>query len=279
MIRSLIARTSVLAVVAIAPSNAAAAVDDRDCAVTPMAQGENEPRTGDAVEWIDFPAQKELNDPAWGPFLTDVENHLPIGYGSTYRDSDYVTWCHETTHGINSHIRNRFGGAGRNGFYVGSDRAAVVDEPRLTIGQVAEAIPLSLRGNRFESYLVSQRSSWDLQPLYLWDEWVAYTNGAQTAVDQAPSRRNERRDWLMGMLEFNVYSLYVAKLAQENGSDSKQLIEFFAWNWRRSMKLWESGMRHETLNWDNGAYLRRMLGHPEIREFLQKNRIPAPEVD
>jgi hypothetical protein len=228
---------------------------------------------GEAVEWIDFPAQKKLDDPAWGPFLTDVENHLPQEYGCTYRDADMVTWCHETTHGINAHLRMRYGGRGRNAFYVGNDYGALVDEPRLTIGQVAEAIPESLRSTRFNTYLVSQRGSWDNQPLYIWDEWVAYTNGAQTALDRVGMSRQGRMDWMMGMLEFDVYALYVVKLAQENGSDSKQLLEFFAWNWRRSLRIWEAAKEHDELNWDDGAYLKRVLEHPEIKEFLEKNRI------
>jgi hypothetical protein len=228
---------------------------------------------GETVVWMAFPPQKQLTNPSWGRFLTDIENHLPADYGSTYRDADKVTWCHETTHGINSHLRNRYGGAGRNAFYVGFDRAALVDEPRLTLGQIAQAIPPGLRGSHYQTYLVEQRGEWDRRPLYLWDEWIAYTNGARTALELAAIARGGKDDCMLGMLQFNVYALYVVKLAQENHTDSKQLLEFFAWNWHRSLRIWEAGKVQPQLNWDNGAYWSKVLRHPDVRAFLVRNQI------
>jgi hypothetical protein len=228
---------------------------------------------GETVVWMAFPPQKQLSNPSWGRFLADIENHLPADYGSTYRDADKVTWCHETTHGINSHLRNRYGGAGRNAFYVGFDRAALVDEPRLTLGQIAQAIPPALRGSHYQTYLVEQRGDWDRRPLYLWDEWIAYTNGARTALELASVARGGKDDCMIGMLQFNVYALYVVKLAQENHTDSKQLLEFFAWNWHRSLRIWEAGKVHPQLNWDNGAYWSKVMRHPEVRAFLTRNQI------
>ena len=228
---------------------------------------------GEAVVWIAFPSQKQLANPTWGKFLTDIENHLPAEYGSNYRDADKVTWCHETTHGINSHLRNRLGGAGRNAFYIGFDRAALVEEPHVTLTQVAQAIPSALRGSHYQTYLVQQRGEWDRQPLYLWDEWIAYTNGARTALELAAVSRSGKNDCMVGMLQFNVYALYVAKLAQERHADSRQLIEFFAWNWHRSLRIWEAAKVHPHLNWDNGAYLQKVLQHPDVRAFLARNQI------
>src|SRR5262245_8991653 len=119
----------------------ASAGDDESTPATRIAAWSASARiTGDRVRWTAFPAQKSVENPVCGRFLEDVENHLPECYGSTYRDADQVTWCHETTHGINSHLRMRYGGIGQNAFYVGRDRAAIVDEPRLTIDDVASAI-------------------------------------------------------------------------------------------------------------------------------------------
>ena len=46
--------------------------------------------------------------------LADIESRMPAGHID--RDSDLVTWAHETTHGINSRCRV-WAGSGMNAFY------------------------------------------------------------------------------------------------------------------------------------------------------------------
>ena len=86
---------------------------------------------GDGVLWTNFLPQKSKTDPLWGEFLTDLETHLPAQYGTKFQSEDRVIHAHETTHGINAHLRNLLAGNDRclPGFYVGANRAALIQEP------------------------------------------------------------------------------------------------------------------------------------------------------
>ena len=150
---------------------------------------------GDDVQWIDFPSQNDESNADWGDFLTDIARHLPSEYGDHYYSNDRITHAHETTHGINSHISNQVH-RGRNpayGFYVGNNRAVLLDGPRLKLSQVAEVIPESLRGSRYQLYCIDQQKYFEDHPLYLFDEWVAYTNGVHAGVELVQSDRLEMR--------------------------------------------------------------------------------------
>lgn len=212
---------------------------------------------GTRVRWIDFPEQRSGSDPAWGAVLTDIERHLPTEYGSTYRDSDRVTHGHETTHGINSHIRNYFNDTGRraNGFYCLDGKAAVVPEPGMRKSAVAPFIPSNMRGSRYDLYITGS-SSWDDTPLYVWDEWIAYVNGGEVGVDRARSGlwTEGWRDAVMGPLEFTIYALALVMAVEENDptyfASETQFHEFFAYNARRAMRVFREGRTSEHFTWD-----------------------------
>jgi len=211
---------------------------------------------GSAVDWLDFPDQQSDSDPRWCDVLTDIRNHLPASYGDYYWDSDLVTAAHETTHGINSVLRNDYNDTGdtANGFYALGDRAAIVVEPDIRKSQVNAYVPASLRGPRYQTYLVGQ-TDWDDTPLYLWDEWVAYTNGAAAGVDlvQCGKWSYGWRDAVMGPLEFTVYALAVGRAvaALDPGyfADYPQFREFLAWNARRAMDLYRAGSQMADFAW------------------------------
>lgn len=57
-----------------------------------------------APKWFEAPPVK----PPWPgvePSLADVESHMPNGH--PYKDNRHITWCHETTHGLNGNLRNQ----------------------------------------------------------------------------------------------------------------------------------------------------------------------------
>ena len=116
------------------------------------------------------------------PFLADVESRLPPEMGTRYRDKSRVTWCHETTHGVHAALRNTLPPAcllsRRRQF-------AQVEPPAVTLAEVAAAVPPRLRGTRFEIYLVRSGATGTANPLYVWDEWVAYNNGTTTGIEEA----------------------------------------------------------------------------------------------
>ena len=224
------------------------------------------PAPGDRVQWSTWSDVQARANPAWGMALTDIANHLPASYGDQYWDADPITAGHETSHGIHAHLRVyvHTGSARVNAFYVLGDRVAFVDEPGIRKAAVAAHVPSSLRGPRFALYVTGQ-TAWDDTPLYLWDEWNAYVNGAEVGVELATLGRWTRgwRDAVMGPIEFNVYALATA-MAVAAGDPSyfasnTQFREFLAWNLARSMTLFRTGRALPDFAWaDQDAYYDRL---------------------
>lgn len=129
------------------------------------------------AEWIDCPPLRNSGIPG---HLGDIENRMPPGH--IYRDSDKITWGHETTHGINARLRNQYARPRGNAFYVLGNRAALIQEPPTTLTRVADAVPGYMRGRIYDLYLVNSRQWWDGEPLYMVDEWVAYCNGSAVGM-------------------------------------------------------------------------------------------------
>jgi len=207
--------------------------------------------------FINWPKVRSV-DSSLGKVLGDIESHMPAGH--IYKDNDKITWGHETTHGINSNIRNRnqkwivkhklrfffFRGepylvkvAERvNGFYCLEDRAVVIVEPPTTIRAAAAKVPQSLRGEVYNLYMVQQAGSWNDTPLYIFDEWVAYTNGSEVRKDL---RIQSRAETVTYMMEFNVYAMSLAMVVKEKGGyDDTQLKAFLMWNIERSVRIYNN---------------------------------------
>jgi hypothetical protein len=266
----------------------------QDVPATPMKQVPTPKKQwGDGVVWFEYLPQKKLNDPSWGEFLTDIENHLPEKFGATYRDKSKSTWSHETTHGIHSHLNMTYRKADDKarsyGQYVGGNKACMIPQPRIRITNVAEIIPQKMRKMRYQLYLVQQAASWNTDPLYLYDEWTAYVNGSTTALELAKKGglpavtgdpNSTKTDAALSCLEFNVYALYVVKATVDLDKeyDAKQLLEFTAWNSRRSMEIYHGCMKLECLNWDNGEYLKFLQESDDaldLRRFVIKTWGPT----
>ena len=219
--------------------------------------------------WENWPKVRNTQDiqkDSLGKILQDIESHMPASHG--YRDRSKVTWAHETTHGINANIRNSNKDATKvNGLYCLEDRACVIFEPKMTIQSFADNIPQKLRGPSYQLYLVEQTASWNNRPLYIFDEWIAYTNGTETG------RELNHQGWYYELLQahnFNVYSMYLAKAVKETcpGYDDTQMKAFMMWNIERTFHLAEPF---------DGRVL--MLSGPEevsntIRKHLHSHDIP-----
>ena len=181
--------------------------------------------------WKKWPRVREVSDPLLGVVLGDLESHMQRGH--QYTDKNKMTWAHETTHGINAKIRNSVTAKEAfNGFYVLQDRAIVLKEPTITIRDVAGVIPPALRGPSFKLYLEDQALAWNDRPLYLMDEWIAYTNGAEAGKEL------NVRGWYYELLQahnFNVYCMYMAMVVQRDCSDYRdvELKQFLKWNIER----------------------------------------------
>lgn len=236
---------------------------------------------GDGVTFLSYPRQKTKTNAQWGAVLTDIEEHLPASYGSTYYDSDRVTHGHETTHGINSDLRNNYNDTGKraNGFYVLADRGVLVVEPNMRKSKIAAHVPASLRGPRFSLYITGQ-TAWDDMPTYVFDEWVAYTNGSAVAVDlyEAGKWTYGWRDGVAGTLEFTIYALATAMAVEQHDptyfASNRQFHEFIAWNGRRAMDLYRRGAVMPPFQWDQQeTYYRAIQESPDaeaLRQFARR---------
>lgn len=215
------------------------------------------PWPGASVVLLPFAAQRGSTGADWGSGLTDIVQHLPTTYGSQYDyPSDRITWAHETTHGINSHLRNYLNVTGKqaNGFYLMKDRFALVVEPSITLSQVGPKVPASLRGSRYQTYLVDQVTSWNDTPTYVMDEWVAYTNGSEVGVELAASGSwTTWRDGVAGTLEFTIYTLALAAAVEAADpayfAGYTQFREFIAFHAERAMGLYAKGSKMPVFAW------------------------------
>jgi len=236
---------------------------------------------GSGVKFTSFPKQKNISDPGtWGSVLYDIESHIPSSYGSTYRDSDRITWGHETTHGINSHLRNYFNKTGKkaNGFYVLNGQGVIIEEPQMSKARVAQHVPSVLRGSRYNLYIAGS-SAWNDRPLYIFDEWVAYDNGAAVGVDMVQKNlwKAGWRDGVAGAVEFSVYAIATALAVKKNvpgyWSGNTQFKQFIAWELRRSMDLYRKGAKMSVFKWTKqDTYYESLKNHASaapIRDFVK----------
>lgn len=235
---------------------------------------------GDGVEFVPWESQQMLGDPRWGAPLTDIANHIPSSYGDTYWfDDSAITAGHETTHGINAHLRNEVydhsaGWVKVNGFYVLEDRAVFVLEPGGVRKSDADRyIPVSLRGSRYDLYIVHQ-TAWDDTPTYVFDEWVAYTNGGAVGVDQVDRGLHTEgwTDGVYGQLEFTIYALALAMAVEalnpEYFATYPQFREFVAWNARRALAIYRKGSAMDEFAYDvQDAYYEAIRTAPDAEDL------------
>lgn len=234
-----------------------------------------EKQPGDGVMWMNFPKQKSSHNSRYGPVLTDIVEHLPSKYGNKYDDSSLTTTGHETLHGINSELRNNHAaGRNMNGFYCLNDKAAFIENPKVTIGDVAKRVPSSLRFSRYQLYLVQQRQGWDDTPTYLIDEWIAYIGGAEVGVDQIKSGKTQdssdnRTDNIVGPIEFSYYILAMAKTVEEldpNYVGKEQFKEFVAYNIIRVAKVFRASKGIQSMAWDTNVMIDKFT-RSDLKDF------------
>ncbi|HTL36294.1 MAG TPA: hypothetical protein VL326_24345 [Kofleriaceae bacterium] len=209
------------------------------------------------VEWTTWAAQQPtIGEASWGTQLTDIAQHLPARYGDQYWSDDAITAGHETSHGIHAHLRNYVAPQpiGYNAFYVLDNKAAIVAEPHMRKSDIKAHIVPVIRGPRFHLYL-EQQEEWDDTPLYVFDEWNAYVNGAEVGVGQVEAGLYDGQwtDAVMGPLEFTAYALATAATIKDKDptyyNSNTQFRCFTAYNIKRAMKLYETGHLMNQFSW------------------------------
>ena len=168
--------------------------------------------------------------------LNQVESRCTREERNTAYEPDPVTYCHELTHQLNAHLRND-AGSGMNAFFVGQDlgRYILLPEPSITLADVAESV-VHFRNEAYELYLVQQQQYWNEQPLNVLDEFSAYVNGSQLALEMKLDNHgsHDRCHW------FCYYADCLVKTVWEKDSSYLEyplLAEFVEWQKNRVVSL------------------------------------------
>lgn len=185
--------------------------------------------------WKKLNRIREVSNPDLGVVLGDLESHLASGH--SYNDINKITWAHQVSHGVNALIRNKvYSKEPLNGFYLLQDRSIIFKEPAITIKDVAKEIPEKLQGPSFKLYFIEQNDKWNDKPLYIIDEWVAFTNGSEVGKELNCD------GWYFELFQahnFNIYSMYLAMVINRdtrNYQDS-ELKKFMKWNIERVFRV------------------------------------------
>lgn len=229
--------------------------------------------------WGKTIAEEPLQEPAWmysrakatgpikgSPTLGDLVAH-GAGDGREF-GYDAPLWAHEGTHVINGKLAYPWPNDPYQALYCLNDRVCFLPHPRpVTLGQIADYVPLELRGRIYNLYLVQQRQNpgggmigHENRPAYPLDEWVSYANGAQVSLEL-----RERSSDYQFTIEMGVYCLAVcvaveaAVRARRLRYDQRQLRNWVAWHWERCMKLWDAASRQSgLLMFDTAGYYNRL---------------------
>lgn len=198
-----------------------------------------------------------------------------------FTKADRDTNAHESTHGINADIRNSHkDSTSINGFYVMNGKGVLIYEPKMRKSEMVPFVPKSLQGFRYPTYVAGQQV-WDGRPFYIFDEWVAYVNGASVNVEDALKNRHTSgwSDAVSGPLEFSVYSVAVAMAVEKHDPDywktNKQFKNFIHWHLKRSYDLFMSGYKLKEFKYDKqDKYLEALRTSDDakaMRAFIEKH--------
>jgi hypothetical protein len=210
------------------------------------------------------------NNESGDTLFADIANHC--AKWSYYRVAgSKCSSAHEATHGINSDLRNAAGG-NVNAFYLGQNRSIVIPEPSTRKRDSVQFIPESFRKSRYSLYVTGQ-NEWDSSPLYLFDEWSAYSNGASAAIDLVKHNAFDEKGTgvIDGTVEFIAYGLATAMAADKAGVLSDQLKAFTAFMVRRSMNAYFSGKDASLLGFGEDEAVANLNGADgeAYRTFMQ----------
>lgn len=160
--------------------------------------------------------------------------------GPHYYDPDPITTVHECTHGVNSMLRQELGG---ECYYVPVGRVYQLrGSTGVTLADVAAAN--KYRGDLVNLYLIQQQRYWNDNALYLFDEWVAYANGADHAVQwNTPGQH-----WsdVQYACEMGYYCHLVLTMTPKTYVDYADLDAFWVWQAERCVLVADRAEKENT---------------------------------
>lgn len=228
------------------------------------------------LDLIDLPVHKKVSITNASVYDTILSYSIDNDFGDKHGRSTNV---HETVHGINNKLRNKYKINLRknvNGFYAGNGKGIILENPNITIRDIIPYIPEVVRGYRYNLYFVKQLGDWNEVPTYPIDEWSCYIAGAETAVDDINRGISiPKSDYVSGALEFSIYCSSLAMTVKEKDNNYwlknhqfKHTINYFL---IKAEKVFSEGCvifksDNQTLLLDN---LRNHRDTSKLREFLK----------
>jgi hypothetical protein len=181
------------------------------------------------ARWVDL---QPVRSDAIGGSLGDIDSHLPAGH--QYRDADKVTWGHETCHGIAARLRNE--NRADNGLYALGNRGFIFPSPRLTLREVAAAVPLAKRGRIYNLYMVQAARDWNDTVFYCADEMVAYVHGSRVGLELGMRERSTYS--FQNALEMWGYVRTAQRMSRERGYQYQADLDKFIDEFHRDHIHW-----------------------------------------
>lgn len=172
----------------------------------------------DKIDFVDIPIYRDNHNNQL--IYDDVMRHSkdkPFG-----NEHGRITNVHETVHGINSYLRNKYWSLENkvNGFYAGDGKGILLKEPHIKMQHIIPYIPVSLRSYRYKLYFTKQIEYWNDIPNYIIDEWVAYIFGGLSAIDDFCNNMDkEKSDAVSGCLDFSLYVVAMCMTIKDNDPD------------------------------------------------------------
>lgn len=224
-------------------------------------------------DWIDIEEEKQYDKDI--PSVNDLERRMPANH--SYRDEDKCTHVHETTHGLHAKIRNKYYqdyDYEIQPLYVFDGKCCIIQNPKAKMSDFNRKIPKSLVGGMYNLYLISQSSQFNDEPLYLMDEWVAYTNGPVAALEADMRERNENNFYRMFEMGMYVYVMGMHCIDKfPSSEDLEQFRRFLIYNTDRMLDMLND---NRAKGWDIknvDDILQQLKGSDdcrELRDFLKK---------
>lgn len=183
--------------------------------------------------------------------FSDIKNRLE---NKTQYDKyiNLSTRLHEQCHKVNNQLTNSKRKSTMNytlfGFYCLNNLEFYLDSPKTTMQKTAFSIPLELRGSFYQSYLINYDKGWEAEPIYIIEEWVAYSN----EVEGCPLDILDKNA-ILATLELAIYSIPLLEF-----SDQK-LIEFYKWNVERTSKYYTEDSKNYMRKFYNSNFKNKLI--------------------
>lgn len=194
-----------------------------------------------------------------------------------------MTNVHETTHFINKQLRTKYAwkvSSGRiNCFYVLDNKAVILAEPNIKKQDIIPYVPDFMKdeaaGSSYSLYIKSD--SWNDSPLYIFDEWVAYTNEAMCGIDDVRNGvyKDGNTNGMEGALDFSIYAISLGMAVRDKDpgywNENPKFRSFLQWNFVRAMKAYQLGSGLEQFKYtpQERTYL-KFINDSKIQSFLKE---------